>query len=105
MLTLKLFNIGQPIFQTHSLLIPKACKLGEPKKYMLIADLPILSKIFPEDRHHVLHHIVGCTQLVQRAVLVVKPLRENLRFLTISRKTITNVDGFFGRGFPVDKIW
>merc|ERR1719474_1102840 len=34
--------------------------------------------MFPHDRHHVLHHTSGRPQLVQRAVLVVDPLQENL---------------------------
>ena len=34
--------------------------------------------MFPHDRHHVLHHTSGRPQLVQRAVLVVDTVQENL---------------------------
>merc|ERR1719204_2285353 len=45
---------------------------------VLAVYLPVPSKIFPHDRHRDIHDVVGRPQLVQRAVLVVDPLQENL---------------------------
>ena len=47
-------------------------------KLKIESNLPVPRKMFPHDRHHVLHHTSGRPQLVQRAVLVVDPLQENL---------------------------
>ena len=42
------------------------------------SNLPVPSKIFPNDRHRDIHDVVGRPKLVQRAVLVVDTLQENL---------------------------
>ena len=42
------------------------------------SNLPVPSKIFPHDRHRDIHDVVGRPKLVQRAVLVVDTLQENL---------------------------
>ena len=47
-------------------------------KLKIESNLPVPSEMFPHDWHHVRHHTSGSPQLVQRAVLIVDPLQENL---------------------------
>ena len=47
-------------------------------KLKIESNLPVPRKMFPHDWHHVLHLTSGSPQLVQRAVLVVDTVQENL---------------------------
>ena len=61
------------------------------------SNLPVPSKIFPNDRHRDIHDVVGRPKLVQRAVLVVDTLQENLE--------IWNQEKCYTIGFRLMGCW
>ena len=87
----------------YSLLIPKACELGEPKKYMLTCQSRV--KYSQTIGFTSFTRLLGAFSFCNGLSLSWSPSKRTLYFEWFwGKQSQKFFDGFFGRGFPVDKI-